>query len=566
MDLQNNLTKSKAFAARTIMNDKKLARTINDAINAPAGSLKKSKAKAILQSFSRAHQNYLASKMTVEDGKGGVGLPASTGFSMNTPLAKYAPTGFSLFPYKNTTGGMSSANAPMSTMETPTPSATAVKSPTPMTKVEYTVPKVPTISPAPTIKIPEIDDYNVLNNIKSNFGDSYLEKWVNALSTEEKKRLSPVIESVRLGEGSDTFTQRMLNDKKQLATLLNTPIEIVQQFPTGTISEQLNKIQESVNKKYQLDEQLKNLNNLINQNITAKDDITTYIRTKDDYLSSINKLIDDFEYKTAFQDTSDPSTQQKKSNYLTYLNLLKNKTESRYVNYLNSAINVQNNKLQQKQNLYNTTLKQAESEYNKQATVTKETYTIVSNMLKNLYENISDRGDDLRDLETYELNRLKSLQNLAENQEDNYNKITYTYDNIKSMLENSKGIDGYVNTEKYKQLREKSENKSDFDKNFAYMLSPADPSARAISTAEPKFLTAEYFKNAFKNSTIASMLTAMGKTRKEYSTWKESKAKEEENIRNDYNKWIETELIKIIEEYRKVGYSDKEILKMMPKE
>lgn len=98
MATDNTITKSKAFAIRTIMADPKLSKKFINAISSPFGSSNKSKIKTILKTFQRSNANYLNSKMGSQDGKGG--SPDSSINNLNTPLAKYAPPGFNLLPYQ----------------------------------------------------------------------------------------------------------------------------------------------------------------------------------------------------------------------------------------------------------------------------------------------------------------------------------------------------------------------------------------------------------------------------------------------------------------------------------
>jgi len=89
--------RSKSFAIRSVMKDPKLSKTLFDAWDAPAGSTRNAKARAILKSLNLANSNY----GYVEDGQGGIldwakglfqkdqsGLPApnfSSGNAVSTP-------------------------------------------------------------------------------------------------------------------------------------------------------------------------------------------------------------------------------------------------------------------------------------------------------------------------------------------------------------------------------------------------------------------------------------------------------------------------------------------------
>ena len=56
------------------------------------------------------------------------------------------------------------------------------------------------------------------------------------------------------------------------------------------------------------------------------------------------------------------------------------------------------------------------------------------------------------------------------------------YSQLLATLNASKGSDGYVNTDVYKGLRSEQKDKTGFDKNFAYLLNPNDPSASAFKS------------------------------------------------------------------------------------
>ena len=67
------------------------------------------------------------------------------------------------------------------------------------------------------------------------------------------------------------------------------------------------------------------------------------------------------------------------------------------------------------------------------------------------------------------------------------NKVVDDYASIKDKLDKSKGSDGYVNTDLYKELRTKAKDKSTFDKNFSSMLNPNDPTAKALLGTQSKY-------------------------------------------------------------------------------
>ena len=80
---------------------------------------------------------------------------------------------------------------------------------------------------------------------------------------------------------------------------------------------------------------------------------------------------------------------------------------------------------------------------------------------------------------------------------------------------------------------------------------------------QANFLTVDFLKTSFANASIDSMLKAMNKERGEYSKFFQSKSTEEQKIRSDFNNYLESGLMPIIEQYRNAGYTDKEILNLL---
>jgi DNA-binding transcriptional regulator YhcF (GntR family) len=59
------------------------------------------------------------------------------------------------------------------------------------------------------------------------------------------------------------------------------------------------------------------------------------------------------------------------------------------------------------------------------------------------------------------------------------------------------------------------------------------------------------------------MAKAMGKTRDDYRKYFSSASTEEAAIKKDFQNYINTTLVPLIEQYRASGFSDKDILAMM---
>lgn len=339
-----------------------------------------------------------------------------------------------------------------------------------------------TINPA---KLTEDNAYDVLNNLANSSGTSELDTWYKSLSLADQTRLKVPYESVKAGEGPSSFSMRILANKNLLGTVLGLPKEVLDSFPdTGLLSDQLNTLQDTVNKQFHLDEQLTNLTSMQNSGLTVKSDLQAYIRGKDEYLGKLDKMLDDFNYKTAYMDTSDPNVAKRMDNYRNYLTILQGRQNMRYIDFLNTAIDSENAKLTQATNLYNLSLTKAEQAFTRAERVTTESYGLIKGSLEDMYKNINDRTKMARDNESYQLEKMKTYYQLIEQMKkvDKMGKDTYAV--TKAELEASKGDDGFVNTDKYKELRDKAKDKTGFDKSFNYLLNPNDPTAQGFIKQE----------------------------------------------------------------------------------
>jgi len=189
---------------------------------------------------------------------------------------------------------------------------------------------------------------------------------------------------------------------------------------------------------------------------TIGNDLTTYIRGKDDYLQKIEDLKTDAQTDYAYSDTSDPYVAQRASNYLNYLTILEGRQQGRYDNFLKLATDSNMAQLQQMQNLYDSTYAKAKEAYNFEAGITKESYDNIKNMFKDMYNNIDAQEEKLRDRERFDWERkenaanllikevqLKGLEDKTVDESDYYNK--YDEKLVHNTLFHSYNADNAIN-------------------------------------------------------------------------------------------------------------------------
>ena len=205
-----------------------------------------------------------------------------------------------------------------------------------------------------------------------------------------------------LGLGSKTFAWTLLQDKKKLAAALGIPEEQAAGLPEGLLSEQLNDLRNSLDKKHKIEDQLDNLFKLQQRDLTIEDDFKSYIRGKDEYLGDIDGLLDGAETKIAQMDTSNPYVAQRMQMYVNYLTILQGRQNKRYIDFLDSGIQKHKNDIDSATNIYDRSIAQANKEYTEIGTVTVESYNMMKTMLEDIYNNIESREDRQIKLEEYE--------------------------------------------------------------------------------------------------------------------------------------------------------------------
>lgn len=162
----------------------------------------------------------------------------------------------------------------------------------------------------------------------------------------------------------------------------------VDKLPVGaSLSGQLQNLQENLKKEYNLDSLQSRVMQSLNDGMTITDDVTSYIRGKDEFLNSVDKMLD--KAKTQFLNSSmrsDPFYKQSMQQYTGYLTTLKGRQTQRYVDFLNSSINYHNAQATQLQNAYNSAAQQVNEAFKWQSAITTEQYNSIKEMIATMYD------------------------------------------------------------------------------------------------------------------------------------------------------------------------------------
>lgn len=322
-----------------------------------------------------------------------------------------------------------------STTAVSTQSATAQSgaTPTPTTQYQGAIgPQTQTGTAAGVGQDLYLNDYNNLDEANRNFGSAAIDNWYNNLEVNDKAYFKDVYDAVKSGLGADWYVDYVMNSKEKMKQMFpNTPEEYL---PVGaSLAGQLNKLSETLDSKFKIEQQLDNLTRLATQGATLNMDLSNFIKGKDQYLGTIDKMLDDLKDTMAYSDTSNPFVAQRLNNYQNYLTTLKGRQNQRYMDFVDQSINLYNAQFQNAQNLYTKSLDEVEKKFTKAAAITEEDYNRAKDTLKNLYTMVADQ-------ETLADNRWKMQQ-----------------ERTKSALDNAQSVLNLKKTQKeYEQLGKKA--------------------------------------------------------------------------------------------------------------
>lgn len=190
------------------------------------------------------------------------------------------------------------------------------------------------------------------------------------------------------------------NDSKKLQELF--PGVPLSDIPVGSsLAGQLNDLQDSLKKEFKITQLGDALNSAVTQGTTIQSDVTAYIRGKDEFLSSVDKMLkganDQYINSSSH---GDPFYEKSMKQYTDYLTTLKGRATQNYIDYLNTSINYQNGQVQQLQTAYNKAADLVNQTYTQKAALTTEQYNFVKDTITEMYNNVAQRGGLLTNMST----------------------------------------------------------------------------------------------------------------------------------------------------------------------
>lgn len=495
----------KLNSIRSVMNDPKLIKIIKEGLESPVGSTKRKKAKAVLSVSNKIRNNFYG-------GQGGVGFgpqssatanmsllqPAGVANQLNSTYNPQQPATYnpqqSAAPSVAKPGqaapNLSVQSAPNSnqaiSVQQPAKRDIVIGIPLPSTNAATIL--APT-APAPQATGAEQDivppygstaqglsrwkeespeDFNkfygTINNIATPLSDYERPPEVPSAMWDA------VNSAIENKIGKETWTMQALPKLKEWFKG-EVPEE---ELPVGALwTDDLPSIRKRLQEEAGLDNKLSTLQNIQSEGLTIGDDLQSYIRGRDNYITNINQMIDKANDMYVTQDVSDPVVRKLLDKYRSYLYVSKGRQSMKYDQYIKTSVKEFDAKLKRLTDEYNSAYDAFKTAFSEEKEITKERYSWYKGMLSDLYENLSEREKDMDDK--------------TKEQEE---ELANNYEIIKDSLEASMGADGYFNTDTYKELRNASKDKTSFDKNFSYKLNPNDPTAQAFLKGEETTINA----------------------------------------------------------------------------
>lgn len=149
---------------------------------------------------------------------------------------------------------------------------------------------------------------------------------------------------------------------------------------------QIDQLENTLKKSLGLDELLKKKTDLEKENPTIKQDLTDYVKARDEYIKDINTQMDVLDNTMATTDISNPVTNAMYQNYKDYLLSLKGKQNQRYADYVNRSIEEYNTDLTNTQNQYANALKL----FNDSKSDIQSKYDNTKKVLVDMYKTLED--------------------------------------------------------------------------------------------------------------------------------------------------------------------------------
>lgn len=423
-----NENKSKNLVLNSVMKNPKLFRTVSDALSAPLGSTKRQEALSILRSINKLGVNYFGQGGNPLSSLAG-GLSLSPEGGLNVPdyaaqTKQYGPltvSGTSRTLFGNTSDVPESLRnipaIPTPTQPTPSqpvniPAGTYQPTGTPVVNSSASA-NGTTVVPDPTTSSVSALDQQYIDLLE-NYPESFESAYQN-FSEADKKKLEPLYNAVKSQLGAGYFSWDVMNNPEKWAQM-GLPAD---ERPTGAILvNQLKELEETLKNENNITEQENKLRQMMTTGVTLQSDLNAYIKTKDENIKNIDNLINKTRDAMSNMDMSNPETQKRVTSYINYLTVLKGRQQKSYDQYLTDSIDIYNNQMEVANNKLTADKQAFLTEYNTQANLLSSDfdrkYTAMTSMLGEMYTNAVNMESNAMDVWNARANQITNAKSMMD--------------------------------------------------------------------------------------------------------------------------------------------------------
>jgi len=202
---------------------------------------------------------------------------------------------------------------------------------------------------------------------------------------------------------SEALLYKVMRDRKVLSYILGIPESEV---PVGiSLAQQKQDIIDAKKQEYKIDESLQNLYRQINAGAKMETALPNYIREKDSYLASIDKVKKAAEDKMRYMDMANPYIQTRMQNYMDYLNVSSGRVNQRYSQFLNDAATEQTNNITIAQKDLEFRASQAEQAITAATAITEESYNEYKDAIKGWTDTLLSLNDDWHEVQKWNIDQ-----------------------------------------------------------------------------------------------------------------------------------------------------------------
>lgn len=203
-----------------------------------------------------------------------------------------------------------------------------------------------------------------------------------------KDPMSAVVNAVNQGIGASTFAYSMLADKQKLLDM-GFPQDIVDSLGGASISRQVDALSNTLKSEYNLDSQLENILEMKKTGASIIPNLQDYVKGRDTYVKQLDSMIDDATDKMHSIDMTDPTVSGLMTNYKNYLTILKGRHNKRYVDFINTSVDLYEDQINSSIDTYNASKELYLEEFKSKSAIKIEDYNILKTGLEEMYNNVA---------------------------------------------------------------------------------------------------------------------------------------------------------------------------------